>query len=107
MDDAPGDGVVTAEVPQSVVLDQNYPEPVQPQHADPVRPAAPGHVVLSIHNILGQEVARLVDEMQVEGFHEARWNGTNHSGAIVGSGVYFFRLQTDGLTENRRMLLLK
>jgi flagellar hook assembly protein FlgD len=48
-----------------------------------------------------------VDEVQTEGFHEVRWNGTNHDGLTVGSGVYFYRLQADGLSENRRMMLLK
>ena len=94
-------------MPQSVVLNQNYPNPFNP--TTQIRYGVPhqGHVVLTIHNVIGQEVARLVDEVQAEGFHEVRWNGTNHSGTIVGSGVYFFRLRSDGVTENRRMLLLK
>ena len=98
---------IAAEVPQTVVLNQNFPNPFNP--TTQIRYGLPhqGHVLLTIHNVLGQEVARVVDEVQTEGFHEVRWNGTNHDGLTVGSGVYFFRLQADGLTENRRMLLLK
>jgi hypothetical protein len=104
---APGEGAESAEIPQTVVLNQNFPNPFNP--TTQIRYGLPhqGHVLLTIHNVLGQEVARVVDEVQTEGFHEVRWNGTNHDGLTVGSGVYFYRLQADGLSENRRMMLLK
>lgn len=66
MDEGAGRGRCHRRVPQSVVLDQNYPNPLilttQIRYGLPRQ----GHVVLTIHNILGQEVARLVDEMQAK-----------------------------------------
>jgi hypothetical protein len=98
---------IAEEVPRTVVLEQNYPNPFNP--TTQIRYGLPHqeHVVLTIHNVLGQEIARLVDEVQTEGFHEVRWTGTNNAGSTVGSGVYFYHLQADGSSENRRMLFLK
>jgi flagellar hook assembly protein FlgD len=71
------------------------------------------HVTLRIYDLLGQEVASLVDEDQVNGSHTVEWNGRSTRGTAVSSGVYFYRLAVQradgGLTflESKKMLLLK
>ena len=50
------------------------------------------HVTLTIYNLLGQEVVRLVDQVQTAGRYEAVWNGTNITGTGVASGVYLYRI---------------
>jgi hypothetical protein len=102
-----------ATVPKEFALDQNYPNPFNPsttlRYAVPVN--AP--VTLKIYNILGQEVATLVNEVQAPGIHTVIWNGTNSLGRSVGSGVYFSRLQAPkagGIGEFvqvRKMMLIK
>ena len=57
--------------------------------------------------MLGQEVARLADEVQEAGYHEIRWNGTNTNGIAVGTGLYFCRVQAGDFVETKKMLLLK
>jgi hypothetical protein len=102
-----------ATVPKEFALDQNYPNPFNPsttlRYAVPVN--AP--VTLKVYNILGQEVATLVNEVQAPGIHTVIWNGTNNLGRSVGSGVYFTRLQAPraggagDFVQVRKMMLIK
>jgi len=95
------------EVPTSFSLAQNYPNPFNP--STQIRYGLPKatHVSLTIYNMLGEEVSRLVDEVQSEGFHEVRWNGTSSSGATVPTGVYIYRVRADSFTDVKKMILLK
>jgi len=103
-----------AAVPKEFALDQNYPNPFNPsttlRYSVPV--SAP--VTLKIFNLLGQEVATLVNEVQAPGVHTIVWNGTNTFGRSVGSGVYFSRLQAPKaggqageFVQVRKMVLVK
>ena len=66
------------------------------------------HITLTVYNLLGQEVVRLVDQVQAAGRYEAIWNGTNITGAGVASGIYLYRITSgSGYTESKRMSLLK
>jgi glucuronoarabinoxylan endo-1,4-beta-xylanase len=65
------------------------------------------HVTLTIHNLLGQEVARLTDEQQAAGFHDVRWDGKTTNGVTVGSGMYIYRIQAGSFVETRKMVFLK
>ncbi|MCK5455697.1 MAG: T9SS type A sorting domain-containing protein, partial [Melioribacteraceae bacterium] len=64
-----------------------------------------GHasVQLIVYDILGREVATLVNKQQKAGYYEATWNAANNS-----SGVYFYRLETNtGFSQTKKMLLLR
>ncbi|UCE19209.1 MAG: T9SS type A sorting domain-containing protein [Gemmatimonadota bacterium] len=65
------------------------------------------HVILTVYNILGQEVKNLVDQFQVPGYYNVQWNGRNEFGAHVASGIYFYRLTSGNFTDTKRMILLK
>jgi photosystem II stability/assembly factor-like uncharacterized protein len=100
-------------IPTSFALDQNYPNPFNPttkiQFALPVNAT----VSLRIYNLLGQEVATLVDESRQAGYHEMQWNGSNQYGSQVATGVYFYRIEAkpaDGgtpFTSLKKMILIK
>jgi flagellar hook assembly protein FlgD len=69
-------------------------------------------VVLRIFNVLGQEVATLVDEIQQAGFHSQTWNGHSGLTTTLSSGIYFYRLEAKGIsgqtfTNFKKMMLLK
>lgn len=64
-------------------------------------------VTLEVYNLLGQVVTTLVDERQDAGHHEVIWNGMNNAGKPVSSGVYLYRISTDGFTQTRKMTLIK
>ena len=60
------------------------------------------NVRLAVYDILGKEVAVLLDGVKNAGEHAVLWDADN-----VGSGVYFYKLSTSEFTETRKMLLLK
>jgi hypothetical protein len=95
------------EIPTTIALMQNYPNPFNP--STQIRYALPvqSYVTLTVYNALGQEVARLADEVQEAGYHEVRWNGTNGSGTPVSTGIYFYRMRAGDFVDIKKMLLLK
>jgi hypothetical protein len=88
--------------PVAFVLNQNFPNPFNPSTLIRYQLADAGPVRLSVYDILGREVARLVDGVQQQGTHEARFDGGGLS-----SGVYLYRLQTTGFVQQRKMILQK
>ena len=95
------------DVPTRFSLDQNYPNPFNPQTALAFALPEAAHAVLAVYDLTGREVARLVDGVLPSGRHTATWDGRDSAGRLVASGVYLYRLQTDGFAQTRRMTLLK
>jgi hypothetical protein len=89
-------------LPQDYVLHQNYPNPFNP--VTNLRYGVPemSHVSLKVYNILGQEVATLVDEVKSAGYHVIHWNA-----AHLASGIYFTRMDSGDKVRMTKMLLLK
>jgi Rax2 C-terminal beta propeller domain/Secretion system C-terminal sorting domain len=89
--------------PSTFVLMQNYPNPFNPSTTITYQIAATGHVTLKVYNLLGQEVATLVNGVMSAGSYTAHFNA-----ARLASGIYFYRLATnDGFSSEKKMLLLK
>ena len=97
----------TQELPQSLVLLPNYPNPFNPETSITYILPDAGDVRLSVYNMLGQEIRILVDGRQVAGTHRVKWDGRNHSGTAVASGVYIYRIKTAQSSISRKMLLLR
>lgn len=93
--------------PSNYLLRQNYPNPFNPRTNISYQISRFGHVSLDIYNVKGQLVIRLVDDIQAPGEHFVAWDGTDQRGALVSSGVYFYRLATGSFQQVRKMLLLK
>jgi hypothetical protein len=64
-------------------------------------------VHIDIYNIKGQKIRQLVDGIYTVGTHKVVWNGLDDSGTAVSSGVYFYRMKTEGYSETKKMMLLK
>jgi hypothetical protein len=92
----------TAQSPDRYSLEQNYPNPFNP--VTTIRYSLPkdGPVQLTVHNLLGQEVARLVNGEQQAGVYSVPFDASRLS-----SGVYFFELRSGAFVETKRMSLLK
>jgi hypothetical protein len=88
--------------PAEFVLLQNYPNPFNPTTTITYDLPMRSRVTLKIFNVLGQEVATLIDGEVEMGRHELRWDASG-----LANGVYFYRLQAGGLVENKKMLLLR
>lgn len=93
--------------PRSFFLEQNYPNPFNPTTTFQYRVPTASHVVLRIHNSLGQEVQTLVDEMKQPGVYRIQWHGQNRHGLKVGSGVYIVRMVADDFVSSQIILLMK
>lgn len=94
-------------VPDEFALLQNYPNPFNPVTHIQYQLSENSPVVLSIYNMLGQEVIRLVDEKQLAGYYTVRWNGVDTYGRTVASGIYLLRLQTYRYVNVKKMFLLR
>lgn len=88
--------------PLTFGLQQNYPNPFNPSTHIKYNVPESGVVKLAIYNMLGEEVAVLVDGMVEAGFYEVTFNASN-----LPSGAYFYRLQSDKLNQVKKMLLMK
>ena len=104
------DGPDPQSLPRQAVLRQNYPNPFNAQttirYTLPIGQAR-HRTTLSIYNVLGQEIRTLVDQVQPAGDHTVRWDGRDHRGRAVSTGVYFCRLQSGLLSESRKLVLLR
>ncbi|UCE17293.1 MAG: T9SS type A sorting domain-containing protein [Gemmatimonadota bacterium] len=99
-------------IPSSYQLSQNFPNPFNSNTDIRYQIADKGshvHTTLIIYNILGQEVRTLVDEDKEPGYYTVHWDGRDHNGSEVASGVYFYRISlADGTwQESKRMVFLK
>ena len=89
-------------------LGPNFPNPFNPSTAIQYRVPSPGsRVTLSVYDLSGRRVRSLVNAYRSGGEHVAVWRGLDDSGREVSSGVYFYRLEVDGTSIERKMVMLK
>jgi hypothetical protein len=88
-------------------LSQNYPNPFNPNTTIEFELSSGGETIVAVYNLVGQKVGTLYSGELSSGKHSFVWDGTDDSGKMVASGVYFYNVSIDGLTKNKRMLLLK
>lgn len=102
---------VANEDPQNQVivtrLNGNYPNPFNPSTSISFSMANPGKARLSIYNLKGQLVNRLLDGDLTSGTHRIVWDGRDDSKRSVPSGIYLYRLETGKYQETKRMILMK
>jgi aminopeptidase N len=94
-------------IPTQVQLLANYPNPFNPGTTITYLLPSRGPVTLTVHAVTGEAVATLVEGRQEAGSHTVSWNGRGRDGVPVATGVYFYRLVTEGGTLARKMLLLR
>lgn len=89
-------------LPVEYALNQNYPNPFNPTTTIRYQLPQAGQVTLVVYNVLGQQVAKLVDGQISAGVHTVAFDATR-----LASGVYLYRLQAGNYVEVRKMLLIK
>jgi hypothetical protein len=83
-------------------LQQNHPNPFNPVTRITYSLAKSSYVSITVYDILGKEVARLVQEKQDAGHHAINFSGQN-----LATGLYFYRIQADQFSQTRKMMLIK
>jgi hypothetical protein len=97
-----GNAEVTIGIPTIFSLEQNYPNPANPSTNIPFSLPQQSRVRLAIFDLLGREVATLVNEERNAGSYSVTWNASSFA-----SGVYFYRLQAGEFVQTTKLVLLK
>ncbi len=99
-------------LPQEFTLKQNYPNPFNPSTTIEFSLPVNANVKIVIYNLLGQEVATILNETRNAGNHSIVWNSTNSESYQLSSGIYFYEINAEGIDgknfhEFRKMVLIK
>ncbi len=93
---------IETETPQEFVLLHNYPNPFNPSTALTYQLAQPEHVTLAVYDVLGKQIALLINGVQQPGSHNVTWNAGD-----LPSGVYFVRLVSESQQSTIKMMLVR
>lgn len=89
-------------IPNEFQLSQNYPNPFNPETKIKFGLPKSGNVKLTIFDALGKNITELVNSKLNAGTYEVSWNASNHS-----SGVYFYKIESNGFSQIKKMILVK
>ncbi len=89
-------------IPTTMALEQNYPNPFNPATTISFTLNTSGRVSLKIYDVLGREIANILDENLSAGRYSVQWNASAQS-----SGIYFYKLTTENYSSIKRMMLVK
>jgi hypothetical protein len=99
---APNSVGIEGTIPDGFTLEQNYPNPFNPSTKIRFTISDSRYSILKVYDLLGNEVATLVNEEKPPGTYEAEFNAENLS-----SGIYFYQLTAGAFSEKKKMILLK
>jgi 1,4-alpha-glucan branching enzyme len=94
-------------IPEFYSLKQNYPNPFNPMTSISFSLPADQLVSLTIYDLRGRKVSVLADSRYLTGEHVISWDGRDSFGQMLPSGVYFYRLWTEGFSKTKKMILLR
>ena len=94
-------------MPNDFQLYQNYPNPFNPETTISYTVQAASNVSLKVYDVLGREVATLVNEYKQAGTYNEKFNVKTRHNASLQSGVYFYRLQVGNFSQTKKFILLK
>lgn len=92
---------------RGVRMKSAYPNPFNPSTTFTVVLGEPTQLRVSIFNLLGQEVQRLMDKHQPEGEYTISWNGRDQNGNNLPSGLYFIELQSGSTLQVQKAVLVR
>ena len=94
-------------VPKEINLHQNYPNPFNPITSLGYDLPDNGFVNITIYDLNGRVIRTLVNSYKTEGYHLIEWNATNGKNEPVSQGIYVYTIQTGGIRQSKKMVLLK
>jgi predicted CXXCH cytochrome family protein len=94
-------------LPREFALSQNYPNPFNPWTQIGYQLPKAAHVRITISNLLGVEIATLVDRDEGAGYYHVTWDGVDNRGKTVGSGIYLYRMEAGSFVAAKKMIFLK
>ena len=94
-------------IPVEFKLNNNYPNPFNPQTTVPYEIPKASHVKMTVYNAMGQEIKSLVDAYQNAGYYEVIWDARDNLNNLVSSGMYVIRMQAGSYIRNQKITLMK
>lgn len=91
----------------ATALNNNYPNPFNPETTISFSTKEASPVTIGIYNVKGQLVKTLVNETKAAGNHHVVWNGTDNSGRQVSSGVYYYKMNAGKYSSTKKMIMMK
>jgi aminopeptidase N len=98
---------VSTVIPKEFNLEQNYPNPFNPITKIKFHLPKENFITLSIYNLMGQIIKKLMSEKLQPGIYEKFWDGTNNNGEKVASGIYIYKLKSDSYSSAKKLILTK
>ncbi|MBL7996416.1 VCBS repeat-containing protein [bacterium] len=98
---------VVPAVPEHLILEQNVPNPFNPETLIRFGIQAKSEVIMKVYNILGQEVRTLFKKEFSPGYHQVVWDGRNNVGKMLASGLYLYRIKAGDYSKTKKMILQK
>ncbi len=102
LDISPPVGISNNQIPLEYKLEQNYPNPFNPVTTISFDIAKTGNVKLTVYDMLGREITTLVNELMSAGSYKADFDASN-----LTSGAYFYKIETAGFVDTKKMMLIK
>ncbi|MBL7024668.1 MAG: T9SS type A sorting domain-containing protein [Candidatus Marinimicrobia bacterium] len=96
-----------AALPESFAMDQNYPNPFNPSTQINFSLPEASEMTLTVYDLSGRQIVRLVESSMSAGYHQVVWNGLNTQGESVSTGMYIYRMQAGNFSETRKMTYLR
>lgn len=93
--------------PTDFILNQNFPNPFNPETQISYKLSAGGFISLTVHDLLGRKIKTLVSEEQPSGSYTVVWNGKDELENTVSAGVYLYTLKAGNFVESKKMILMK
>jgi hypothetical protein len=100
-------GVNNDVLPSKYALHQNYPNPFNPVTTLRYNLPKDQLVNITIFDIMGKQVNRLVNSQQLAGYRTVQWNATNDLGESLSAGVYLYSIEAGEFRQTKKMVLLK
>jgi len=102
-----GNNFTSETLPEGYALEQNHPNPFNPETEIRFQFPEANHVVIRIFNTLGEEIRTLVDGQYEAGYHGVHWDGKDKNGIPVSSGIYLYQLEAVTFSQIRKMSLIR
>ncbi|MFQ6605870.1 MAG: S8 family serine peptidase [Fidelibacterota bacterium] len=94
-------------IPNVFSVSKAYPNPFNPNMHFSVALPEEAHILVSIYNLMGQEVTRLANETLAPGSYTFTWQGRDRSGAGLATGIYLIAVQYEGAVHTQKVLFIK
>ena len=94
-------------IPTNFYLEEPYPNPFNPVTSLRYDLPEQAQVTLTVYDLMGREVTRLVNTTQKAGYRSVQWNATDSFGKAVSAGVYLYQIQAGEFVQTKKMVLLK